>query len=91
MVHLIPVMGVKGGKAGQQLIEKGAEGVEIYHSCMKFFAQHVRGHVLGAPAETLGTVSFFEVILGQTEISDSHMTVQVYQNVLWLQVPVHDI
>jgi len=65
--------------------------VVIYASSVTAFDQHFRSHVLWRSTKTLTAIGLSETITTKSKITDFDISVEVYENVFWFEIPVDNI
>jgi len=88
--HFAFVVGVEGRQARKHLVQQGAHRVVVYHVVVPFALQNLRTHILRRSAVRKTSLLRFEN-LGEAEISELDVAVDVDEDVFGLQVPVDDL
>ena len=90
-VHELDVLRVEGGEARQHLEDERPEAPPVDGLAVAAARDHLRGHVLGGPAEGLGLgVGAEEALLGEAEVGEDDVALAGQEEVLELQVAVED-
>ena len=79
-------------KTGDQLKHHKAQTVPVYTKPVGVLHNHFRSQILGGANKTLShpTIFFAQSLFAQTKICESNVALAVNQDVLWLDISIHN-
>ena len=90
LVDLVVVLVEVGREADYQLVQESAQAVDVGASVVAVALEDFGAHVFWGAAEGIAFLAFWD-FLGETEIGDFDVAIDIDEDIFWLDVSVDDV